>query len=411
MENVYDIRTEKNLLYILPEKGAGKNDIDEAVLAKCVIIINLYYSDMVSRSCRYINRIPSRIKVLCISSRQEVLEQARQMIRHKNTEYILKENRGRDVSALLVTSREIIKGYQYFCWIHDKKCKFENEKEEVQRWSEGLWDNSILSGDYIKGVIRLFEENENLGMLLPPEPAGDYSYAWYGDAWTNEKNYIHTKELITKYHLRAEIDRKVPPLLGTTMWARTDSLRKLLETAWKYEDFPEEPMPHDGTISHALERCYAYFAQDAGYDVGTVMCERYAARLLLWAQEGMRYLFKAIGDDCSVNSLHQLKTVKEQEELLKAIFSRQEKVLFFGTGMYGRNLLKTAEKMGYRPDGFVVSDGKRESDMFQGYPVHEVDEIAAGEYFIVIATSYSVQDEIAEMLEERGLKHYVRGVL
>lgn len=411
MKNLYDIRAEKNLLYILSGEKTEKNDIDEAVLEKCVIIINLYYEDMVDLSCEYVNRIPDGIKVLCISSKQEVLERARQMLCHKNTEYILKENRGRDVSALLVTSREIVKKYQYFCWLHDKKCKFESEQKEIRRWSKGLWDNSILSENYIKGVIRIFEENENVGMLLPPEPAGDYSYAWYGDAWTNEKNYIQAKKIIERYALKAEIDREIPPLLGTTMWARTDSLKKLLETKWKYEDFPKEPMPHDGTISHALERCYPYFAQDAGYDVGTMMCERYAAWLLLWAQEGMRYLFKTVADDQGVNSLHQLKQIGQQRELLRTVFFGHKKILFFGTGIYGRNLLKAAEKMGYRPDGFVVSDGKKECDMLQGYPVYELNEITSGEYLIVIATNYSVQDEIAGMLEERGMCSYVRGVL
>ncbi len=411
MENIYDIRAKNGLLYILPEEAAEKNDRSGAVLEKCVIVVNLYYDEMLEMSCEYISRIPEEIRVLCISSRQRVLDQAEKWICRENVAYILKENRGRDVSALLVTARETVKKYKYFCWLHDKNHKFEGEQDEVQTWSKGLWDNSILSGDYIRGVIHIFEENETVGMLLPPEPTGDYSYAWYGDAWTNEKNYIRTKELIERYHLKAVIDRDTPPLLGTTMWARTDSVKKLLETEWRYEDFPEEPMPHDGTLSHALERCYPYFAQDAGYVVGTVMCSRYAAQQLLWAQENMRYLFKAAADEYAVNSLHQLKTAKKQAELLQTIFAGQENVLFFGTGVYAGNMLKTAEKMGYAPDGFVVSDGRKEHEMFHGYPVYELHEITPGECLIVIAASYSVQEEIAGMLEARGLDHYIKGVL
>lgn len=410
MENIYNIRAKKKLLYILPENGTEKNDISKAVLRACVVIINLYYDDMLEQSCNYINQIPDEIKVLCISSKQAVLEHAANMLHHPDVEYILKENRGRDVSALLVTSREIVKKYKYFCWLHDKKCKFEDEQDEVQRWTKGLWDNSILSADYVKGVIHIFEENKKLGLLLPPEPCGDYSYAWYGDAWTNEKNYMNCRKLTEQYCLNVEIDREIPPLLGTTMWARMDSLKKLLETEWKYEDFPDEPMPIDGTLSHALERCYSYFAQDAGYDVGTVMCERYAAGLLLWAQEGMRYMFQTVANDYAVNSLHQLKQVKKQRELLEHIFSRQDKILFYGIGMYSKNLLRATEKMGYQPDGFVVSDGRKENETFQGYKVYELNEIISGQYFIVIAASYAVQDEIAGQLEKRGL-NFIRGVL
>ena len=63
---------------------------------------------------------------------------------------------------------------------------------------------------------------------------------------------------------------------GSCFWFRTDALRKLFKYDWKYEDFPEEPLPIDGTISHAIERCYAYVAQDAGYYSAIVMCDEYA---------------------------------------------------------------------------------------------------------------------------------------
>lgn len=57
--------------------------------------------------------------------------------------------------------------------------------------------------------------------------------------------------------------------LGTCFWFRPDALKKLFKgyegKGWDYTDFPCEPNRTDWTILHAVERSYAYFAQDAGY--------------------------------------------------------------------------------------------------------------------------------------------------
>lgn len=41
----------------------------------------------------------------------------------------------------------------------------------------------------------------------------------------------------------------------------------------------DEPLPYDGTISHAIERIVGFVALDAGYKVGTIMNCQYAAKL------------------------------------------------------------------------------------------------------------------------------------
>ncbi|NBH19789.1 rhamnan synthesis protein F, partial [Clostridiaceae bacterium] len=54
-------------------------------------------------------------------------------------------------------------------------------------------------------------------------------------------------------HCNLSID-KSPITLGTVFWARSDALEKILKKEWKYEDFDEEPLKDDGTISHVIER-------------------------------------------------------------------------------------------------------------------------------------------------------------
>jgi hypothetical protein len=59
----------------------------------------------------------------------------------KNCDVILKQNRGRDVSSLLVACKEYVFKYEYLCFIHDKK---------------STW----------------LDEGVDLGLLVPPEPIG-----------------------------------------------------------------------------------------------------------------------------------------------------------------------------------------------------------------------------------------------
>ena len=131
MKNVYDIRYEKNLIYILPE---GMKKSLRIKYTKTAVILYLYYIDTLSFYYTYIDVIPNTIDMYIISSREEVLEAIRTHegdFANRNVRYILKENRGRDVSALLVTSLEIVKNYQYICFLHDKKAREERFKKDT----------------------------------------------------------------------------------------------------------------------------------------------------------------------------------------------------------------------------------------------------------------------------------------
>ena len=47
---------------------------------------------------------------------------------------------------------------------------------------------------------------------------------------------------------------------GTHVLVSSDALQPLFDLKLKEEDFPEEPLPIDGTIAHAIERLPVYIA-------------------------------------------------------------------------------------------------------------------------------------------------------
>ena len=61
--------------------------------------------------------------------------------------------------------------------------------------------------------------------------------------------------------------------VGTMFWARSKALRKLFELHLTWSDYPEEPLPYDGTMLHAIERLLPFVTEDAGYAFVTTFLE------------------------------------------------------------------------------------------------------------------------------------------
>lgn len=73
-----------------------------------------------------------------------------------------------------------------------------------------------------------------------------------------------------------EDDKDPVSAIGNCFWFKTKALSQLFNYTWNYQDFPAEPFPEDGTISHAIERIYSFVAQNNGYYTGILMENSYA---------------------------------------------------------------------------------------------------------------------------------------
>jgi lipopolysaccharide biosynthesis protein len=52
-------------------------------------------------------------------------------------------------------------------------------------------------------------------------------------------------------------------------WARPQALKPLMDLGIAWSDYPEEPVPMDGTLLHTLERMLTFSALHAGYRYAT----------------------------------------------------------------------------------------------------------------------------------------------
>ena len=398
MKNVFDIKREKSLNYIIPLE---KNYVDDNQKKNVLMIIHLHYYETLDYFFHYIKNIPQYIDICFTVSDEKVKKdiEQREIYRRSNCRIIEKENRGRDISAFLVACREYIKQYDYIGFVHDKKTNKPEWEKDTLLWIENLWGNMLGSSGYIENLLHVFENNAELGLLVPPSPISDLFSTGFTNSWG--KNFNKTKELAQKMQLICDLNyEKWPLTLGTVFWAKKDALKKLLDIEWKYEDFDEEPLNIDGTISHAIERILAYVAQDAGYITGWVMNTDYASKRIEYMNCALEKVFEHTEIYTGVDCIAELAVYDDEVKELMEFSKKYESIYIYGAGVYGRKCLKLLVNGKTVPKGFLVSSLTSEETNIDGIPIYTLGDITLNKTCgIVIATSETYHEEILDMIK------------
>ena len=276
--NLSDIVRCAHLNRVLPRDYQTNDKCSET---KVGIIFHSYYEDLFDENISYINNFPEDAGVLVTANTEEkrkILEEKLGLL-GRRAEVVVIENRGRDVSSLLVAGAEFVSRYDLVCFAHDKKTVQVSPQSVGRSWAYLLHENLYPTKEYVQNVIGLFEKESRLGIAFPPYPSHSV-YETLGSGWTG--NFENTKKILEAFDINVKIHDHslcIAPL-GTCFWFRPDALKKLFAgysgDGWKYGDFPKEPNNIDHTILHAIERAYAYFAQDAGYYPAFLHNDKYA---------------------------------------------------------------------------------------------------------------------------------------
>ena len=413
MKNVYDIKKEKNLNFVFPMQECDSCSKKRDWIGKTLVVMHLHYADTLQEHISYIGHIPEGIDVIVTTSDEEIENRIlRETIcRKSNMRIVRKQNRGRDISSFLVACREEILKYEYFCFVHDKKEKSQVSKNDTELLVTELWDNLLGSREYICNVLGFMEQNRKIGVLVPPLSMGDYQANAFLNTWF--KNFENVEKLLSDLAVKADVDREKPPItLGTVFWARTDALRKLLEHEWKYEDFDEEPLANDGTLSHAVERSFAYIAQDAGYDTGWLKTDCCAG---VRDEDMTRLLgkcFELLYCELGIRSPFQVVNYETMKKEMVSFAERFSTLYIYGAGVYGKGCLTMMRRLGLEPEGFVVSNGTvvAEGMKVDGLPVNEIHAIKWTENCgIVVAVGVTNVNAVLAAIRESlpGFKNYM----
>lgn len=245
---------------------------------KIALVLYIYYQDLIDYCFRYAQSMPADADVFVIVSNLKMKEQCLQKFKELNCnrlEIRQIKNRGRDVAAYLIAARDVFAKYDYICCVHDKKSPAYGSELTGYNFSEHCFQSTLFNSVYVENIIRIFEQNNRLGMLVPPILNFSLFSVILG---CETKMDVHKmQELFERLKLQVPFDTEGVIPFGTMFWVRGKAFLPIFRHDWCYDDFPAEPCPSGGTILHALERVYPFAVQEAGYFVGVAVPDRYAS--------------------------------------------------------------------------------------------------------------------------------------
>ena len=280
--NLYDLKNWFNWNQILPVDYFRPIKKDP----KIAVIFYTYYDDIAKKYRHNIEAFPDGTDFYFTTDTKEKRENLQKLFspfgERYHIEYRLVENRGRDVSALLVGCRDIVLegSYDLICFMHDRE-EIENSDQfscVEQSFSNCCIENIADSSNYINNVIAVFEDQPRLGIAVPPPPKNASYYKTIGGSWGMSNNFQNVQKLLLELGITVPIEQQKPPVTayGSVFWFRPDALFPLFQRKWCVEDFPLKPICKDNAISNTIELSYGFIAQKQGYYTSVIMNSAYA---------------------------------------------------------------------------------------------------------------------------------------
>ena len=171
-------------------------------------------------------------------------------------------NVGRDVGPFLTGLRDALTlgGYDVFLHVHGKKTKG-RRRAIGDPWRHFLWEN-LIGGAHpmLDAVLAYMEAQPRVGLVSPEDT---HLLDWARNARICEE-------------LREDLALTEPPgtyvdfPVGNMFAVRPGALAPYLGLDLQWADYPEEPIPDDGTLMHGLERLLPMAVRKAGFSTAAV---------------------------------------------------------------------------------------------------------------------------------------------
>jgi len=222
---------------------------DQSHPPKILIHAHLHYMDLVAELLDCCQTIPDHR--LAINTDEpwkakviELLLKEREM---HDFELRIFANRGRDIAPMLLAWKGEILSHDLLIHCHTKKSSHSNI-EFGQSWRRSLLEATFPAAEISLQWQRLLSE-ANRGLIMP----WPHRHVAYYTNWGH--NFVRCRQLMSEMGWILGRDTFVYFPAGSFFWANVDSLRPLFSLGLRQQDFAPEPLPSDGCLAHALERC------------------------------------------------------------------------------------------------------------------------------------------------------------
>lgn len=260
----------------------ARPDKTEWSFGTVAVFVHAYYPEMITELAQLAANIPAPHHLFVTTANEENKHTIEDYLVERGygadamDVRVVEQNRGRDMSSLFITFRDVILAdrYEVALRLHSKRTP-QVSPRVAEEFKMHLFENLVASRGYVSNLLDKIEAEPDIGLLMPP--IIHIGFATLGHSWFN--NFDGVRQLTEKMGLDVPLDSATPVAPnGTMYWFRTDALRRMFEWPWAWEDYNKEPHHFDGGLAHVQERLIAYCAQASGYRVVSVMTPQSATR-------------------------------------------------------------------------------------------------------------------------------------
>jgi lipopolysaccharide biosynthesis protein len=302
----------------------------EWTFGKIAVFIHAYYADMMPEFWILLQRIPSDFDVYITTSTDQNKAKIEEFLldagfpQDRATVVVVAQNRGRDMSSLFISFREVILSgkYKVALRLHSKRTP-QVSRQVGESFKKHLFDNLIKSRGYVSNILNRLEAEPDIGMIIPP--VIHIGFGTLGHSWFSNRESL--LKITKQMGIKLPFDHHTPVApYGTMYWFRTDALRRMFEWEWNWEDYNAEPNHTDGGLAHVQERLIGYCVQDRNYRILSVMTPELAARNYAKLEYKLQLLASQL---VSGNILHQ------RDQLSHSALNIRRRLFQFLEGNYG----------------------------------------------------------------------------
>ncbi|WPC74290.1 HAD-IA family hydrolase [Vibrio porteresiae] len=243
------------------DKLVIKPNVTQIKSLKVAICLHVFYEDFIEYYARCLRDFPVNVDLFISVSDQSYQQSIDQHLASldcvNQIEVAVVPNRGRNFGPMLVEFGQKLLDYDLFCHLHSKKSLYSGRPQT--QWSDYLGEYLLNDHYVISKMLTYMMDNSECGLYYPT------SFSMMPD-WVNHwlKNKPYRADYFNEWDIECHRDF-LPYPVGGMFWAKPQAIKPLLEKAYCYDDFPEEPLPNDGSTLHALERCIGLLAEKSGY--------------------------------------------------------------------------------------------------------------------------------------------------
>jgi lipopolysaccharide biosynthesis protein/2-polyprenyl-3-methyl-5-hydroxy-6-metoxy-1,4-benzoquinol methylase len=225
-------------------------------LAKQVcVVVHAFYPELLAEIFDYLKKWSTPYRLVITTIPEKELAVRTELETHAmEADVLVRDNRGRDILPFLRALETAVKDEHLILKLHTKKSL---HREDGDTWRKDLL-SKLLAPEKAAKVFAAFAENNDLGLIAPEGHILSMSTYWGSNADT-----VHR---LTK-QMGGDVFLPESTLFaaGSMFYVRSTAIRSITELGLRDSDFEEEAGQVDGTLAHAIERCFSVATWLSGY--------------------------------------------------------------------------------------------------------------------------------------------------